>query len=192
MRTAPVVGTSLLLLAGYLAFKWGLAGSVNEERLVALGGMYHWSALTTLVAGWSMWLVRTKGSTRSFWGDFKLLAKPVFLYALLAAGSVYVWNHVIANESTELRKALRVAQIEEHTATEAAYAEFVSQQVAEQQPNLPSREEYRSQALAQVNWMLSGGVTLVLSLLMYLFASLVLALCATVLLHQIWGVATLG
>jgi hypothetical protein len=192
MRTAPVVGTSLLLLAGYLAFKWGLAGSVNEERLVALGGMYHWSALTALVAGWSMWLVRTKGSTMSFWGDFKLLAKPVFLYALLAAGSVYVWNHVIANESTELRKALRVAQIEEHTATEAAYAEFVNQQAAEQQPNLPSREEYRSQALAQVNWMLSGGVTLVLSLLTYLFASLVLVVCATILLHQIWGVATLG
>jgi|GEM_PF-636447 hypothetical protein len=192
MRAAPWVGSTLLLLAGYLAFKWGLAGSVNEERLVALGAMYHWSALTSLVAGWSIWLVRAKASTRSFWGDFKLLAKPVFLYALLATGSVYLWNHVIARESTELRKALRSAQIEEHTASDEAYAVLVAQQPPEQQANYPARETYREQAISQVEWMLSGGVTVVLSLLMYLFASLILVLCGTLLLHQIWGVATLG
>lgn len=192
MRAAPLIGSSLSLLAGYLAFKWSLGGSVNAERLVALGGMYHWSALTALTAGWSIWMVRNQASTRSFWGDFQLLSRPVFLYALLAAGSVYAWNHGIAREATELRKALRLAQIEEHAATDASYAEFVAQQSPEQQAAFPEKEEYRKQATEQVEWMLSGGVTFVLSLLMYLFAALVLSLCATVLLHQIWGVSTLG
>ena len=39
--------------------------------------------------------------------------------------------------------------------------------------------------------MLSGGVTFVLSLITYLFAAMLLSLCATVLLHQIWGIASL-
>lgn len=192
MGRAPLVGSSLALLLGYLAFKWALADAVNEERLVALGGMYHWSALTALTAGWSIWLVRQKRSTHSFAGDFKLLARPVFLYALLASGAVYVWNHGIARESTAWRKALRLAQIEEHTSSDAAFQAFVEGQPLEQQSAFPDRETYREQATTQVEWMLSGGVTLVLSLLTYLFASLVLTLCATFLLHQIWGIATLG
>ena len=48
MRKSSLMGVPLLLAAGYFAFKWALAGPVNAERLVALGGMYHWSALTLL------------------------------------------------------------------------------------------------------------------------------------------------
>ena len=57
MRKSSLMGVPLLLAAGYFAFKWALAGPVNAERLVALGGMYHWSALTLLAVlgsfGWS-------------------------------------------------------------------------------------------------------------------------------------------
>ena len=49
----------------------------------------------------------------------------------------------------------------------------------------------QTQATTQVSWMLSGGVTFVLSLITYLFAAMLLSLCATVLLHQIWGIASL-
>jgi Flp pilus assembly protein TadB len=100
---------------------------------------------------------------------------------------------VIASESTALRKALRVAQIEEHTATDEAYQSFLeSQNQGESELQLPDRETYREQARAQVDWMLSGGVTLVLALLTYLFASVLLALVATVLLHHIWGLPSLS
>jgi cobalamin synthase len=153
--------------------------------------MYHWSALTVLCVGWSIWLVRGKSGSGSFWGDFKTLGKPLVLYAILAAGSVWLWNHVVASESTELRKALRLAQIESNTESEAAYSAFVAAQASEGVEDFPSRETYREQAQSQVEWMLSGGVTLVLSMLTYLMAALVLAVCATVLLHQIWGLSTL-
>lgn len=191
MRVGPLAGSSFLLIAGYLAFKWALAGQINEERLVAFGGMYHWSALTILAAGWSVWLVRAKAWTGSFWGDFKTLAKPVVIYALLAALSVWSWNHVFAAESTELRKALRLAQIDSVTETEATFSEFLAQQDSENMDVVPDRMTYREQARDQVEWMLSGGVTLVLSTLTYLFAAVVLALCSVVLLHHIWGLSTL-
>lgn len=191
MRVGPLAGSSFLLIAGYLAFKWALAGQINEERLVAFGGMYHWSALTILAAGWSVWLVRAKAWTGSFWGDFKTLAKPVVVYALLAALSVWSWNHVFAAESTELRKALRLAQIDSVTETEATFSEFLAQQDSENMDVVPDRMTYREQARDQVEWMLSGGVTLVLSTLTYLFAAVVLTLCSVVLLHHIWGLSTL-
>jgi glucan phosphoethanolaminetransferase (alkaline phosphatase superfamily) len=191
MRVGPLAGTSFLLIAGYLAFKWSLAGQINEERLVAFGGMYHWSALTMLAVGWSVWLVRTRAWTGSFWGDFKTLAKPLVVYALLAALSVWSWNHVFAAESTELRKALRLAQIDSVTETEAAFSEFLAQQDSENMQRVSDRMTYREQARDQVEWMLSGGVTLVLSMLTYLFAAVVLALCAVFLLHHIWGLSTL-
>tara|TARA_B100000524_G_C23653413_1_gene370934 strand:+ start:1294 stop:1869 length:576 start_codon:yes stop_codon:yes gene_type:complete len=191
MRNTALAGLPLVLAAGYFAFKWLLAGPINAERLVALGGMYHWSALTLLALGWSVWMIRRNGSTQSFWGDFKQLTKPLAVYAILAACSVWGWNHVVAKDATELRKALRLAQIEEHTASEEAYAAFVAEQGLESVGELPDRETYQTQATTQVSWMLSGGVTFVLSLITYLFAAMLLSLCATVLLHQIWGIASL-
>ena len=191
MRNTALAGLPLVLAAGYFAFKWLLAGPINAERLVALGGMYHWSALTLLALGWSVWMVRRDGSTQSFWGDFKQLTKPLAVYAILAACSVWGWNHMVAKDATELRKALRLAQIEEHTASEEAYAAFVAEQGLESVGELPDRETYQTQATTQVSWMLSGGVTFVLSLITYLFAAMLLSLCATVLLHQIWGIASL-
>lgn len=193
MRRSSLVGAPILLCGGYFAFKWLLASSLNAERLVALGGMYHWTAMTLLVVGTCMLLVAERQHTGSFWGDFKKLCQPLVLYAMLASGSVWGWNHVIDAESTALRKALRMAQIEENTATEAAYQAFVERQnQRDSNPNLPDRETYRAQATSQVNWMLSGGVTLVLALLTYLFASVLLALVATVLLHHIWGLPSLS
>lgn len=191
MRNTALAGLPLVLAAGYFAFKWLLAGPINAERLVALGGMYHWSALTLLALGWSVWMIRRNGSTQSFWGDFKQLTKPLAVYAILAACSVWGWNHVVAKDATELRKALRLAQIEEHTASEEAYAAFVAEQGLESVGELPDRETYQTQATTQVSWMLSGGVTFVLSLITYLFAAMLLSLSATVLLHQIWGIASL-
>ena len=191
MRNTALAGLPLVLAAGYFAFKWLLAGPINAERLVALGGMYHWSALTLLALGWSVWMIRRNGSTQSFWGDFKQLTKPLAVYAILAACSVWGWNHVVAKDATELRKALRLAQIEENTASEEAYAAFVAEQGLESVGELPDRETYQTQATTQVSWVLSGGVTFVLSLITYLFAAMLLSLCATVLLHQIWGIASL-
>ena len=193
MRRSSLVGIPILLCGGYFAFKWLLANSLNAERLVALGGMYHWTAMTVLAAGTCVWLVRERQYSGSFWGDFKKLCQPLVLYAMLASGAVWGWNHVVAAESTTLRKALRVAQIEEYTATEEAYQAFLeNQNQSENGIQLPDRETYREQARAQVDWMLSGGVTLVLALLTYLFASVLLALVATVLLHHIWGLPSLS
>ena len=140
-----------------------------------------------------MWFLRERRNTGSFWGDFKQLSQPLVLYAVLASGTVWTWNHVIDAESTALRKALRIAQIEEHTANDDAYQEFVASQAQTSETlNLLGRTAYREQAMAQVNWMLSGGVTFVLSLLTYLFAAVMLALLATALLHHIWGLSTLS
>ena len=193
MRRSSLVGFPVLLCGGYFAFKWRLAASLDAERLVAVGGMYHWTAMTLLAIVSCVWLVREQQHTGSFWGDFKTLSQLLVLYAMMASGAVWGWNHVVAAESTALRKALRLAQIEEHTSSNAAYQAFVaSQSQAGNPPELPDRHAYRQQATAQVNWMLSGGVTLVLSLLTYLFAAILLALVATVLLHHIWGLSSLS
>ena len=193
MRQSFLVGIPILFCGGYFAFKWLLASSLSAETLLALGGMYHWTAMTLIVIGSCLWLVRERQHTGSFWGDFKRLCQPLVLYAMLASGAVWGWNHVLASESTALRKALRMAQIEEHTATEEAYAGFLANQnQADQALNLPDRETYREEAKAQVDWMLSGGVTLVLALLTYLLASVFLAFVATILLHHIWGLPSLS
>ena len=193
MQRSLLVGIPFMMCGGYVAVKWMLAGSLNAEQLVALGGMYHWTALTLLTVGMAMWFLRERRNTGSFWGDFKQLSQPLVLYAVLASGTVWTWNHVIDAESTALRKALRIAQIEEHTANDDAYQEFVASQAQTSETlNLPGRTAYREQAMAQVNWMLSGGVTFVLSLLTYLFAAVMLALLATALLHHIWGLSTLS
>ena len=191
MRGTPLAGLPLVLAAGYFGFKWLLAGPVNAERLVALGGMYHWSALTMMATGYGMWIWRQRKSTGSFWGDFKLLAKPLALYAVLAGASVWGWNHVVDLDSTELRKSLRLAQIETQTASDEAYTAFLESQEPQDAARFPDRVTYREQAQTQVSWMLSGGLTFALALLTYFTAAMLLSLFVTVLLHQIWGVATL-
>ena len=120
-----------------------------------------------------------------------MMAKPLALYAVMAGASVWGWNHVVDLDSTELRKSLRLAQIETQTANEEAYTAFLAQQEPQDASRFPDRQTYRDQAQAQVSWMLSGGVTFALALLTYFFAAILLSLFATVLLHQIWDIATL-
>ena len=192
MRNASLIGIPVLLAFGFFVAKWALAGTVNAERLVALGGMYHWSAQTAIVLIWSIRMVRTRETSGSFWGDFKTTFKPLVFYAALAAGTVWGWNHVIAADATALRKSLRLAQIEEVTSSDEAYESFLESQGNASASAIPDRLTYREQAEAQVEWMLSGGVTLVLSMLIYLFAALILALTSTFLLHHIWGISSLS
>ena len=87
--------------------------------------MYHWTALVTLVVGWSVAMVRQGWSAGSWVGDVKQLLQPTFTYALLAAVAVYGWNHVWAKESTELRKSIRIAQVEEFTKSDAAFEDYL-------------------------------------------------------------------
>ena len=88
MQRSLLVGIPFMMCGGYVAVKWMLAGSLNAERLVALGGMYHWTALTLLTVGMAMWFLRERRNTGSFWGDFKQLSQPLVLYAVLASGTV--------------------------------------------------------------------------------------------------------
>lgn len=192
MTARRLAGWTAGLLVGYFLFKWGLAGHVEEERLVALGGMYHWTALVVLTGTSSVMLVHGKRSTGNAWGDFRWIVRPLMAYAVLASLAVWGWNHLVAAETTELRKALRKAQIEEHTSSEEAFSAWVQASGSREDLHIPDRLTYREQALNQVDWMLSGSVTFVLSLVMYMIAAWVLAGVSTLLLHHIWGIASLG
>ena len=157
---------------------------------MALGGLYHWSSLVLLAACWSIWLVRHKDSKGSTLGDVQQLLRPTLFHALLASLSVWTWNHAWAEETTQLRKSIRMAQINANTESDDAYASFLDAQDDHNSELMPDRKTYREQASAQVDWMLSGGVTLVLSLLVYVLAAFVLSVVASVVLHQIWGITT--
>ena len=188
MQRSKTLASCLALLAGYVLFKAISSEWVLAERAVALGGMYHWTALVTLVVGWSVALVRHGWSAGSWAGDVKQLLRPTFTYALLAAVAVYGWNHVWAKESTELRKSIRIAQVEEFTKSDAAFDDYLLTLPLGQRSAMPDRETVRAQAISQLEWMMSGGVTFALSLLMYIFAAALLSAVASLLLHQIWGI----
>ena len=188
MQRFKTLASCLALVAGYVLFKAISSEWVLAERAVALGGMYHWTALVTLVVGWSVALVRHGWSAGSWAGDVKQLLRPTFTYALLAAVAVYGWNHVWAKESTELRKSIRIAQVEEFTKSDAAFDAYLLTLPLGQRRAVPDRETVRAQAISQVEWMMSGGVTFALSLLMYIFAAALLSAVASLLLHQIWGI----
>ena len=190
MQRSKTLASCLALLAGYVLFKTISSEWVLAERAVALGGMYHWTALVTLVVGWSVALVRHGWSAGSWAGDVKQLLRPTFTYALLAAVAVYGWNHVWAKESTELRKSIRIAQVEEFTKSDAAFDAYLLTLPLGQRRAMPDRETVRAQAISEVEWMMSGGVTFALSLLMYIFAAALLSAVASLLLHQIWGIRT--
>lgn len=190
MSFRRMLGTSLLLLVGYALLKSWLLEHVPYERAVALGGLYHWSSLVLLAACWSFWLVKQKESKGSIWGDVQQLLRPTLFHALLASLSVWVWNHAWAEETTQLRKSIRMAQINANTESDKAYASFLDAQDNLQPELMPDRQTYREQATAQVDWMLSGGVTLVLSLLVYVLAAFVLSVVSSVVVHQIWGITT--
>jgi elongation factor P hydroxylase len=83
-----------------------------------------------------------------------------------------------------------MAQINANTESDDAYASFLDAQDDLNSELMPDRQTYREQATAQVDWMLSGGVTLVLSLLVYVLAAFVLSVVASIVLHQIWGITT--
>ena len=190
MQRSKTLASCLALLAGYVLFKTISSEWVLAERAVALGGMYHWTALVTLVVGWSLALVRHGWSAGSWAGDVKQLLRPTFTYALLAAVAVYGWNHVWAKESTELRKSIRIAQVEEFTKSDASFDAYLLTLPLGQRSAMPDRETVRAQAISQMEWMMSGGVTFALSLLMYIFAAALLSAVASLLLHQIWGIRT--
>ena len=118
----------------------------------------------------------------------KQLLRPTFTYALLAAVAVYGWNHVWAKESTALRKSIRIAQVEEFTKSDAAFDAYLLTLPLGQRATMPDRKTMHTQAISQVEWMMSGGVTFALSLLMYVFAAALLTAVASLLLHQIWGI----
>ena len=58
MPRSKTLASCLALIAGYVLFKAVSSEWVLAERAVALGGMYHWTALVTLVVGWSVAMVR--------------------------------------------------------------------------------------------------------------------------------------
>ena len=188
MPHSKTLASCLALLAGYVLFKAVSSEWILAERAVALGGMYHWTALVTLVVGWSIAMVRQGWSAGSWIGDVKQLLQPTFTYALLAAVAVYGWNHLWAKESTELRKSIRIAQVEEFTKSDAAFDAYLLTLPLGQRDAVPDRETVRAQATSQVEWMMSGGVTFALSLLMYIFAAALLSAVASLLLHQIWRI----
>ncbi len=188
MQRSNTLASCLALIAGYVLFKAVSSEMVLAERAVALGGMYHWTALVTLVVGWSLAMVRQGWSAGSWFGDVKLLLRPTFTYALLAALAVYAWNHVWAKESTELRKSIRIAQVEEFTKSDEAFDSYLLTLPLGQRSAMPDRETVNKQAISHVEWMMSGGVTFALSLLMYIFAAALLSALASMLLHQIWGI----
>ena len=190
MRNTPLAGLPLVLVAGYFAFKWLLAGPINAERLVALAACITGLPWTLLALGWSVWMVHRDGSTQSFWGDFKQLTKPLAVYAILAACSVWGWNHIVAKDATELWKALRLAQIEEHTASEEAYAAFVTEQGLNPWGKCPIERPTAPKPPPRCRGCCLGGSPC--AFLDHLFVRRHAPfLCATVLLHQIWGIASL-
>jgi len=188
MPRSKTLASCLALIAGYVLFKAVSSEWVLAERAVALGGMYHWTALVTLVVGWSVAMVRQGWSAGSWVGDVKQLLRPTFTYALLAAVAVYGWNHVWAKETTELRKSIRIAQVEEFTKSDAAFEDPLLTLPLGPRDAMPDRETVRAQAISQVEWMMSGVVTFALSLLMYIFAAALLSAVASLLLHQSWGI----
>ena len=50
--------------------------TLNAERLVALGGMYHWTALTLLTVGMVQCGSSVSVGTWFAWGDFKQPSQP--------------------------------------------------------------------------------------------------------------------
>lgn len=180
------------VIAGYFAFKGLIAEGTSAEKSLALGGLYHWTALIGLAVVAGLAMQRGRSSTGSWWGDVRKIAQPLLLYSLLASLSVLAWNHGIAKETTNLRLALREAQIMEATATEASFQAWVGDAGLEEGAWIPDREVYREQALSQVRWMLSPSVMFVFSLLTYAVASIALALATSLLLHKIWSITSLG
>ena len=178
------------LVAGYLLLKSSLMEVVPAERLVALGGLYHWSALMLLAVGWSAHLIRSHSSTGSAIGDLKLLGKPLMMYALLASLSVWAWNHGLAADSTELKVALQKARVMTQTETEADYVAFLEQ--SDPPEVMPDRLTFREQALEQIEWMNAPAMTLAMALVVYMAAGVVLTGLSVLFLHKIWNVASVG
>ena len=187
MPRSKTLASCLALIAGYVLFKAVSSEWLTAERSVALGGMYHWTALVILVVGWSVAMVRQGWSAGSWVGDVKQLLRPTFTYALLAAVAVYGWNHVWAKESTELRKSIRIAQVEEFTKSDAAFDAYMMTLPLGQR-DARDRVTFRSNEISTIETIMSGKVMFVLSLLTYIFAAALLSAVASLLLHQIWGI----
>ena len=187
MPRSKTLASCLALIAGYVLFKAFSSEWLTAERSVALGGMYHWTALVILVVGWSVAMVRQGWSAGSWVGDVKQLLRPTFTYALLAAVAVYGWNHVWAKESTELRKSIRIAQVEEFTKSDAAFDAYMMTLPLGQR-DARDRVTFRSNEISTIETIMSGKVMFVLSLLTYIFAAALLSAVASLLLHQIWGI----
>ena len=194
MRSARIFGTSLALLGGYFTLKWFLRGQIADEQLFVSGGLYHWTAITILGTGWSVWLVKSKSTTQQFWGDFKMLAQPLAIYALFASLSVWSWNYVIDKERTDRRRIEAQADVDAITQSEESWNDFLSKQTDEakqQEWRIKGRDTYHQEFSEQIDKVASPGRLFASALLMYMFAALIVSLGATMLLHHIWGIASL-
>ena len=172
-----------------MLMKAGPANAVPPERLVAVGGLYHWSAMVLLAVGWSTALIRGGWSSGSATGDLKALGRPLMTYAVMASLSVWAWNHVVAKDATALKVALQRAQVLEHTENDEAYATFLAD--AELEGTAPEREQFKEQALEQIAWMNGPALTLAMALIVYLAAGSLLTGLAVLVLHKIWNIASL-
>ena len=193
MRFSRIAGTSLALLGGYFTLKWFLRGHVADEKLLVSGVLYHWTAITILGFGWSMWLIKSKSTTRQFWGDFKLLAQPLAMYAIVASMSAWSWNYIVDNDRVDLKRAALQAELEVHTHSEQSWNEFLSiqKEAIQKEWRTKGRETYRQEVSEQIDNVNSPTRFLAIALLGYMFAALIVSLGATLLLHHIWGIASM-
>ena len=175
----------LLILLGWVGFKYFLLGYTSFETSFLAGIIYNYTALIAISVASVISGIKNFDKTPDFLDAFKLVAKNVLTYSVGATLAITFWHHYIIQDITALRLEERIYEKENAFESEEAYALFIEDNATLQSVSL---EEWIEREIEGLEMIFSMGIQTSLTMMCYLLIGLFISVIASFLWTKVWFV----
>ncbi len=173
----------ILIILGWFALKFGILNHTSFETSFLAGIVYNYTALIIIAIVCVYRNIRENSSTPPFLDAFKLIAKKVITYSILASLSITVWHHYFIQDINAKRLEEIIYDKQNAFETHDEYIDFVGENPELQ--NL-SREDWIEKETESVKLIYSMGIQTSLTMMLYLVLGLFISLIASFLWTKVW------
>ena len=175
----------ILILLGWVGFKYFLLGYTSFEISFLAGIIYNYTALIAIAVLSVITGIKKFTETPEFLDAFKLIAKNVLAYSVGATLAITFWHHYIIQDITALRLEERIYEKMNAFENNEAFALF-----SEGNPTLEgvSLEDWIEREIDGLEMIFSMGIQTSLTMMCYLVIGLFISVIASFLWTKVWFV----
>ncbi|MBM55569.1 MAG: hypothetical protein CMB32_03320 [Euryarchaeota archaeon] len=173
----------LFLILGWIGLKYFLLGNASFETSFLAGIIYNYTAMIVIAVLCVITGIRTLNQTPDFIDAFKMIAKKVLVYSVVATMAIAFWHHYLIQDITTKRLEERIYEKKNAFGSEEEYAVFVEENPA---LNGLSLEEWVAKETESIELIFSLGIQTSLTMMAYLVIGLFISLIASFLWTKVW------